>query len=315
MRGNSRTRRPIILARRSAAGSGDERGRRQDLCAECGPRGWHRGVPGHLRDRAARGHEPRRLDRRGNDDPDGLLVGYRGTAVRGYRPRAARRAAAARRHAGRRPRQGLRQHDAVPDPRRVPARARDGALQPAPAHRLRDRHARGRPPAGTRARHDVRDRLREPVDAEHGDHAHDAAGRALGRGHRRPGCRHRGPQRRELRQGDRALRRLRGDHRRARHGRRHCDQRARRRLHGAELRRDDQLRGVAGVRHPDRAAPDAGRLAGPGARLVPVPARRAGNGTGSPGRRAPRARADVGRGTARHGRIRRDGGGLDPRDR
>ncbi len=191
--------------------------------------------------RAARGCCAGRLDGRRHDGADGRLVGDGGASVRGDGARPARHPAAARRGVGGRPRRRLRQHHAVPDPRRLPARARDGALQPAPAHRLRDRRARGRPPAGPRARDDVRDRVREHVGAEHLDHADDAAGRAVGRDHRLAGRGRRRPRRHELRQGDRALRRLRGDHRRPRHDRRHRDQRAGRRLHAAELRRDHQL--------------------------------------------------------------------------
>ena len=80
----------------------------------------------------------------------------------------------------------LRQHDALPDPRRIPARARDGAMQPAPPHRLCHRRARGRASAGSRARHDVRDRLRQHVGAEHLDDADDAAGRGVDCDDRRP---------------------------------------------------------------------------------------------------------------------------------
>ena len=299
--------RHFILARRCAAGSVDDGSRRQEQGAELG---LVLGLAALARDalqRAARGRFARRLDGRRHDVADGHLVGDGRDPVRGHGARPARDPAAARRGVRRRPRRGLRQHHAVPDPRRLPARPRNGALQPAPAHRLRDRRARRRQPAGAGARDDVRDGLHQHVGAEHLDHADDAAGRVVRRHHRVAGRRSRRPRRRELRQGDRARRRLRGDDRRPRHDRRHRDQRAGRRVHAAELRRDHQLHRVARLRHPDRAAADAGRLGSAGEGGVPVPDGFPGHGARRAHRRAHRARSDDDGGAARYGRLRRDG--------
>ena len=104
---------------------------------------------------------------------------------------------------------------------------------------------------GSRARHDVRDRFRQHVGAEHLDDADDAAGCGVDCDDRRPRIGIGRPQRAKLRVCNRPLRRLRRDHRRSRHAGRHRHQCAGRRLHAAELRRDHQLRAVACVRDSD----------------------------------------------------------------